>query len=210
VPAVAAEAGLTALRQARRILVLGSPGAGKTVLSTFLTRHLGVELLRLDDYFWKPGPVRVPTDEWRRIVVQLARRPGWVMDGTYEASLDLRLPAADAIVYIRSSRWACLWRVVTRRLLHRWRQADESTHGHALTSFFIRYVYRFPVVTQPEVIELIAQHAPAKPLFTLDGRRGIDRLIRALGHERPGAATPDDDGVAAPARRADRQRSRHA
>ena len=47
-------------------------------------------------------------------------RPSWVMDGTYEASLDLRLPAAEAIVYIQSSRWTCLWRVVTRRLLSRW------------------------------------------------------------------------------------------
>lgn len=113
---MAAETALAALRQARRILVLGSPGSGKTVLSTFLSRHLGLELLRLDDFFWEPGLVRVPTGEWRKIVAGLASRPAWVMDGTYEASLDLRLPAAEAIVYIRSSRWACLRRVLVRRL----------------------------------------------------------------------------------------------
>jgi adenylate kinase family enzyme len=210
VPAVAAESHLAALRQARRILVLGSPGAGKTVLSSFLSRHLGVELLRLDDYFWKPGAVRVPTDEWRTIVAQLANRPAWVMDGTYEASLDLRLPAAEAIVYIRSDRWTCLARVVTRRLLRRWRRVDESTHGHALTSFFLRYVLRFPVSTQPEVFRLIARHGHGKPLIVLDGRRGVDLLIRRLDHGRPGAGASSEDGAPAQGPRGERQRSRHA
>lgn len=181
-PAVAAEADLAGLRQARRILVLGSPGSGKTLLSSFLGRHLGLELIRLDDFFWKPGRVRMPTDEWRALVAELASRSAWIMDGTYEASLDLRLPAAEAIVYIRSSRWACLWRVATRRLLSRWRQADESALGHALTSFFVRYVFRFPAVTQPEVFRLIAQHGSDKLLIVLEGAREVDRLARQLQH----------------------------
>jgi adenylate kinase family enzyme len=177
---VTADAELTGLRQARRILVLGSPGSGKTLLSTALSRQLGLELLRLDDFFWRPGRVRLPTDEWRVRVAELANRPCWVMDGTYEASLDLRLPAADATIFIQSSRWICLWRVVTRRLLSRWRRADESTLGHALTSFFVRYVFRFPVSTQPEVFRLIAEHGRGKPLVVLDGARGARRLVRRL------------------------------
>jgi len=176
---VAAEADVTGLRQARRILVLGSPGSGKTVLSTFLGRHLGLEVLRLDDFFWKPGRVRLPTDEWRVRVAELANRPCWVMDGTYEASLDLRLPAADVTIYIHSSRWVCLWRVVSRRLLSRWRRADESTLGHALTAFFVRYVFQFPVVTQPEVFRLIGEHGRGKPLV-LEGAREASRLMRRL------------------------------
>src|SRR5262252_10612002 len=85
-PPMASDADLAVLCQARRILVLGSPGAGKTLLATSLCRHLGLQLVRLDDFFWKPGPVRLPTDEWRTRVAQLAARPSWVMDGTYEAS----------------------------------------------------------------------------------------------------------------------------
>jgi len=208
-PAVPAEADLAALRQARRILVLGSPGAGKTVLSTFLSRHLGLELLRLDDFFWRPGPVRVPTDEWREIVAQMANRHAWVMDGTYEASLDLRLPAAQAIVYINSNRWGCLWRVVTRRMLSRWRPPDESTPGHALTSFFIRYVFRFPVSTQPEVFQRIARHAATKPLIVVDRGRGVDLLIRRLELGRSGASAMNES-VAAREPRLERRHDRHA
>jgi hypothetical protein len=179
---VAAEADLTDLLQARRVLVLGSPGCGKTLLSAFLSQRLGLELIRLDDFFWRPGPVRLPTDQWRALVAGLASRATWIMDGTYEASLDLRLPAADAIIYIRSSRWTCLRRVVSRRMLSRWRRADEPARGHALTSFFVRYVFRFAAVTQPEVFRLIAQHASDKPLLIVEGARGVDRIIARLEH----------------------------
>jgi adenylate kinase family enzyme len=177
---VVAESELAGLRQARRILVLGSPGSGKTLLSAELARHLGLDVLRLDDFFWRPGRMRMPTDAWRMRVAELANRPCWVMDGTYEASLDLRLPTAEAIVYIRSNRWVCLWRVVVRRLLRRWRPAAESALGHALTPFFIRYVVRFPTTTQPEVFALIARHGGGKPVIVLEGAQAVDRLIQQL------------------------------
>jgi len=184
--------------------VLGSPGAGKSFLSNFLSRQLGLELVRLDDFFWMPGPVRMPTDQWRMLVVKLAGRSSWVMDGTYEASLDLRIPAAEAIVYIQSNRWACLWRVVMRRLLARWRH-DESTYVQAITPFFVRYVLRFPRLTQPEVFRLIARHGPATPLVVVDSAKGVDRLIRQLEH-----APPAHDGIPAGSLLADPRQNHHA
>ena len=180
---VVAESDWSSLVRARRILVLGSPGSGKTHLSTALGRHLGLSVLRLDDHFWKPGRVRLPTNEWRARVVELAARPDWIMDGTYEASLDLRLPKAEAIVYIESSRWACLWRIARRRLLSRWGWA-ESAPGQALTAFFVRYVFRFPASTRPEVFDLMARHAQGKPVLVVDGRDGVDRFIERL-EQRP-------------------------
>lgn len=206
---MAAESDLAGLRQARRILVLGSPGCGKTLLSTLLGRHLGLELIRLDDFFWRPGPVRMPTDEWRTLVVKLASRPSWVMDGTYEASLDLRIPPADAIVYIQSSRWACLWRVVTRRLLSRWRHGEESAPGHALTSFFVRYVFQFPALTQPEVFRLIAQQGRNKPLIVLDGASEVELFVGRLEHGLPDTCLPKGEALAE-GRLIEPQRNRHA
>jgi len=194
---VSTEPDLADLHRARRILVLGSPGVGKTFLSTVLGRHLGLEPIRLDDHFWKPGPVRLPTHEWRTLVVKLASRPAWVMDGTYEATLDLRLPAADALIYVRRSRWICLWRVVARRVLSRWQPQAESSPGHALTSFFLRYVIRFPASTEPEVFRLITELAHDKPLIVLDGARDVARLLDRLERTTRSAGVPANGRPAA-------------
>jgi hypothetical protein len=188
-----AEPGIGDLRGARRILVLGSPGAGKTFLSAFLARYLGLDLIRLDDHFWKPGPVRLPTAEWRARVVTLASGHAWVMDGTYEASLDLRVPVADAVIFIRRSRWLCLWRVISRRLRRLFQPHIDSSPGHALTSFFLHYVFRFPTSTAPEVLRLIAAHG--KPTIMLDGARDVTRLIERL--ERLGSVASPSGSVPA-------------
>jgi adenylate kinase family enzyme len=200
---------LACLRRARRILVLGSPGSGKTQLSAILSPHLGLELLHLDDFFWKPGPVRTPQAEWRALVAELASRPSWIMDGTYEASLDLRIPAAEAIIFIESNRWACLWRVFVRRLRSRWRSDPERAYVQAMTPFFVRYVYRFPRSTRPEVFRSIAVHGPHNPLIVLRGTNGVDRFIRRLERGSRHAAAPEDGALAerAPVRPWERYRS---
>lgn len=38
-----------------RILVIGSPGTGKSTLSVALSRKLSLPLVHLDQLFWRPG-----------------------------------------------------------------------------------------------------------------------------------------------------------
>ena len=38
------------------------------------------------------------------------------MYGTYESTLSLRIPAADALIVIEQSRLTCLWRIIERKL----------------------------------------------------------------------------------------------
>ena len=86
------------LVSSKRILVLGSSGSGKTFLSLRLGQALGIEPIHLDMQFWKPGWVPTPREEWRKTVSSLVAKQSWIMDGTYESTLDLRLPTCDAII----------------------------------------------------------------------------------------------------------------
>ncbi len=44
----------------RRVLIIGSGGAGKSRLSVRLGEALGIPVLHLDALFWKPGWVMTP------------------------------------------------------------------------------------------------------------------------------------------------------
>jgi len=49
-------------------------------------------------------------------VADLVKTESWIMDGTYESTLDLRLPAADVVIFVKD--WSILrfHRILFRRL----------------------------------------------------------------------------------------------
>lgn len=157
--------------------MLGPPGSGKTRFAERLGAVLKLDVVHLDAHFWGPGWVPAPIDEWRRRVDELARRPAWIMDGTYERSLDLRVPAADAVVLIESSRAGSLWRVIKRKLADGPSRKDAPP-GQPIDRAFLRYIWRYPKDTQPLVD---ASLAGADCLsLRLEGPRDGRRLIEAL------------------------------
>ena len=85
-------------RPVRRILIVGSAGAGKSTLAREIARRLGLPLIHLDRHYWRPGWVASGDARFRADVAALAARPAWVMDGNYGGTLDLRLPRADLLV----------------------------------------------------------------------------------------------------------------
>jgi len=84
----------------RRILIIGSGGAGKSHAAIEMARKLGLELIHLDRHFWKPNWVETPKAEWRQIVSTLVNKDSWIIDGNYAGTFDIRFPAADTIVFL--------------------------------------------------------------------------------------------------------------
>lgn len=153
----------------RRILVLGSSGSGKTTFSIQLGQLLGIEVIHLDAEFWQPGWIATPQPQWRGVVSTLVQRQAWVMDGTYESSLDLRIPFADSVILIEQSRWTCLWRALKRKLTVDDLRRPDAPAGQKLDLAFLRYIWRYPVVTHPFVLKCLREQGPEKPVIALKG-----------------------------------------
>ena len=102
------------LRERRRILVVGSGGAGKSTFARRLGELTGLPVVHLDRHFWRPGWNPTPTNEWNETVAQLAAAPEWIMDGNFGGSLAIRGPRCDAVVFFDFPRVLCLWSVLKR------------------------------------------------------------------------------------------------
>ena len=149
------EAALALLRRSRRILVLGSSGAGKSHLSRALAGILGIDAIHLDDHFWQPDGQPCGDREWREIVKELAARESWIMDGTYERSLDLRMPRAEAIVLLECPSELCLERVLRRESegAKPVRHDRSSPSPQQIDPHHVRYISHYASVTRPVVLE---------------------------------------------------------
>lgn len=171
------------LIDSKKILILGSSGSGKTTLAIQLSRILNLDVVHLDARFWRPGWHSTPQEEWQATVAQLAARPSWIMDGTYERSLHLRIPAADALIVLERSRMACLWRVIKRKLTINDEHRPDAPPGQPLDWPFIRYVWHYPRVTRPIVYEFIRQYGLEKSLIVLKGPTEPAQLVQGLDRE---------------------------
>src|SRR5262245_50894901 len=100
----------------RRILVIGSPGAGKTTLSTRLAAKLDIPVHYLDRYHWDAGWKYRDSTEAREAVRALAETSEWVMDGNFAESFDLRMPRADTLVWLDYPRATCMRRILLRTI----------------------------------------------------------------------------------------------
>ena len=100
----------------RRVLIIGSPGAGKSTFSRALASTTKLPLIHLDAEFWQAGWRETPREQWVQRVAELVRADSWIMDGNYGGTLPARISAADTVVLLALPRLQCLYRVLQRTL----------------------------------------------------------------------------------------------
>jgi adenylate kinase family enzyme len=113
----------------RRIVVVGSTGAGKTSLATALASRLSIPHVELDALHWEAGWAPASTPAFRDRVSQALAGDAWVVDGNYASVRDLVWPRADSIVWLDYSLPLIMWRL-TRRTVHRIRTRHELWNGN--------------------------------------------------------------------------------
>jgi adenylate kinase family enzyme len=160
-----------------RVLVLGSPGAGKSTFARRLAERTGLPLIHLDRHFWRAGWTEPHPDAWRQQVAELARQPRWIMDGDYSRTLDIRLPRAETVVLLDTPRWLNVARVLKRVLKDYGRTrpdlADECPERFNWE--FLQYVWSYPHKLKPRVAAMLEGY-PGE-IITLRNRRVIERYL---------------------------------
>lgn len=142
----------------RKILVIGSPGAGKTTFSRTLAKKLQIPLHHLDFYYHDDRfSYRQDTDAWRRKVAELVQQPSWIIDGNYKSTFDIRFPYADTIIYLDYPRSLTIWRALKRRItLHgKVRNDMPSNWTEKFTWQLFRFIWSYNKEQRPKVYKLL-------------------------------------------------------
>ncbi|WP_407568957.1 DNA topology modulation protein FlaR [Deinococcus altitudinis] len=137
----------------RRVLVIGSPGAGKSAFSLELATLTGLPLTHLDAEYWQPGWVRPSGGGWHMRIRQLVAPDAWILDGNYTSTLRPRAERADTVVVLDYPRMLCLYRAVRRALLNR-RPERLNLGQKPLDRQFLSFIWNFPVVGRRQEAEL--------------------------------------------------------
>ncbi|MBI1760547.1 MAG: DNA topology modulation protein [Acidobacteria bacterium] len=172
----------------KRVLVIGSGGAGKSTFAARLARATGLPLLHLDALYWQPGWVEPPKQEWAATVARLLAGERWVMDGNYGGTLEQRLAACDTVVFLDLPRSLCLWRVLKRYVQYRGRTRPDMTPGcpEQLSFEFLSWIWHYPAQRKPKLLARLAQLAPHQQALILQSTAEIERFFQTLSHTHSG------------------------
>jgi adenylate kinase family enzyme len=184
VPEATASASVSApiLGALRRIAIVGCGGSGKSFLARELGRRTAIEVTHLDALYWDANwQPRQSAGEWEALLRRLVEADAWIMDGNYGATMDVRLAAADTVIFLDLPTHVCLRRVLVRRL--------RSLTGHRRTEIagpervslkFVRWIVGYRRRHRPRVLERLATLGPETRIVTLRSQAEVEAFLRSV------------------------------
>jgi adenylate kinase family enzyme len=172
----------------QRIAIIGSCGAGKSTLAGNLSNKLKLPVFHLDAYYWQPGWLETEADPWQRIQQELVKsdKPNgmaplrWIIDGNYGNTLDIRLAAADTIIWLDFNRYLCLWRILKRAFQYLGKVRPDMAAGcpERLNWKFIKYVWNFSKLHRAKILDKVEQYRGCKQIIILQNPRQVLNLLQ--------------------------------
>ncbi len=128
-----------------RVLVIGSPGAGKSTFARDLALRSRLPLIHLDAEYHLPGWTEPQEAAWQARLGELLAGERWIVDGNYGGSMDRRLARADTAILLDYPAWLCLWRVIKRIITLHGKVRPDAAPGcpECLDREFLLYVAMF-------------------------------------------------------------------
>ena len=143
----------------KRILILGPSGSGKSTLARQIGGRLDLPVVHLDAINWNPGWVQTARAQFRERVAEAVRGDITVMDSNYTSDLDLRLPRAEAVIWLDLPRHVYFPRAVWRSIRNYGHARDDVGPGcpeRLDLSFFRDWVWTYPTRSLTRHAEIMA------------------------------------------------------
>jgi adenylate kinase family enzyme len=169
--------GKTATPGARRIVLLGCAGTGKTALAERISQRAGLPTICMDEMRRSLGS-RPDWSVFRSRLIDAHAGDAWISDGNFaQISFDIRLPRAELIVWLERPSVLCAWwackRVFRRDDAHRLRDLPKV----------LKFILNFDRVNRPIIEAERLTHGPGLPIIYGDTLHCTSALLESLSRD---------------------------
>ena len=167
----------------KKILIIGSSGAGKSTFARRLSTKTNIDVVHLDKLYWKPNWVgTTDANEWKEKIDNVLVGDSWIIDGNYSGTLERRLQSCDTVFFLDMPRLICMWRILKRFVLNRGKSRPDITEGcnEQLTWEFIKWTWNYPTRSKPKVEKLLEQYQTSKTIVKLRSNEAVEGFLKTL------------------------------
>ena len=156
-----------------RILVLGCPGSGKSTFARALREKTGLPLVHLDNVWWRADGTHISRAEFDRALDGLLAGEKWVMDGDYSRTYEVRLRAADTVIFLDYPEDVCMAGILARVGQPR---PDMPWTENTLDPELVALVENYRRDNRPALLNLLQKY-PEKQAIIFTSREEADRWL---------------------------------
>ena len=159
-----------------RIVVLGCPGSGKSTFARRLGARTGLPVVHLDNIWWRADGTHVSREEFDRALGELLRGEKWIMDGDYSRTYEVRVRAADTVIFLDYPEEVCMAGIVARVGQNR---PDMPWTESTLDPELVAMVKNFATDNRPVLLSLFRKY-PEKQVIIFTSRDEADRWLSQI------------------------------
>ena len=159
-----------------RILILGCSGSGKSTLARALAARTGLPLVHLDNLWWRADGTHIPREDFDRALDDLLRGEKWIMDGDYSRTYEVRVRAADTVIFLDYPEDVCMAGITARVGQER---PDIPWTESTLDPELVALVRNYRRDHRPQVLSLLQKY-PDKQALIFTSREEAARWLSEL------------------------------
>lgn len=161
------------INKSEKIIVIGSPGAGKSTFSRRLRDITGLPLYHLDMIWHKPDKTNISKEEFDRRLKEILVTDNWIIDGNYQRTIEMRLEKCDTVFLMDFPLEVCLAGAKARVGKKR---DDMPWVEEELDEEFRQWIVDFPAKKLPEIYEMLNKYGE-KNIIVFKSRREADEYL---------------------------------
>ena len=160
-----------------KIIIVGSPGAGKSTFARKLRDITGIPLFYLDMLWHKPDRTTVTQEEFNNRLNGILQKDRWIIDGNYQRTLEPRLQACDTVFLMDFPLETCISgaesRIGKKREDLPWTELEFDPE-------FKQWIQNKKKNRLPQLYEMIETYKDNKEIMVFHSRKEADDYLAAM------------------------------
>ena len=164
-----------------KIIVIGSPGAGKSTFARKLRDQAALPLYYLDMIWHKSDGSNISREQFAAKLADIIQKKRWIIDGNYAHTLEMRLRACDTVFLLDYPLELCLAGAAARIGKKR---EDMPWVEQEFDAEFRQWIIDFPKDQLPQIYELLEQYKNDREIFIFHSRQQAEEYLKTLCQKR--------------------------
>ena len=161
----------------KKVIVIGSPGAGKSVFSQKLSKITKIPLYHIDKFYHKEDGTHISKEELECKLREILKNNSWIIDGNYQRTLEMRVKECDTIFLLDFPTEVCLEGAKSRIGKKR---EDLPWVEEKLDENFEQCIINFTKEKLPQIYELLDKYKIGSNIIIFKSRTEAESYIKSM------------------------------